>query len=177
MKKTFQSNSFCNIFNFHNSFVWNPSKVERSLFERVDRFLYRKFILSFIGKEISGTITFPIFVRRRVRVIIAFLSSLFKKRDWLHLPCFSFIGAWILSTFEEMYLNFSSSPGWTFWRDNSWWRSTLNDVLSKWLKPLYWMILGLCFAWKSFKTLMLIYGSQTNLSHKHLTNVNFLGGL
>ena len=26
------------------------------------------------------------------------------------------------------------------------------DTLSKWLKSLYWMILGLCFGWKSFKT-------------------------
>ena len=30
---------------------------------------------------------------------------------------------------------------------------------------------------KLLKPLMLIYGSQTNLSHKHLTNENFLGGL
>ena len=30
---------------------------------------------------------------------------------------------------------------------------------------------------KLLKPLMLIYGSQTNLSQKHLTNENFLGGL
>ena len=29
----------CNIFNFLNGFVWNPSKVQRSLFERIVRFL------------------------------------------------------------------------------------------------------------------------------------------
>ena len=39
MKKTFKSSSFCNISNFHNGFVWNPSKVQRSLFERIARFL------------------------------------------------------------------------------------------------------------------------------------------
>ena len=42
LKKTFKSRSFCNISNFHNSynrFVWNPSKVQGSLFERIARFL------------------------------------------------------------------------------------------------------------------------------------------
>ena len=51
------------------------------------------------------------------------------------------------------------------------------DTLSKWLKSLYWMILGLCFGWKTFKMLMLIYESQTNLSQKHLANENFLVSL
>ena len=37
--KTFKSSSFCNISNFYNGFVWNPSKVQRSLFERITRFL------------------------------------------------------------------------------------------------------------------------------------------
>ena len=78
----------------------------------------------------------------------------FMKEDWLHLTWFSFIEALVLSTFDsfkEMYLNFSNSSGWTFWVDNSW-RSILNDALSKWLKSLYWIILGLCFAWKTFET-------------------------
>ena len=39
MKKTFKSSSFCNISNFHNGFVWNPSKVQWSLFERTAHFL------------------------------------------------------------------------------------------------------------------------------------------
>ena len=38
------------------------------------------------------------------------------KGDWLHLICFSFIGAWVLSTFEEMCLNFSNSDVQTFYR-------------------------------------------------------------
>ena len=91
-------------------------------------------------------------LRRRVQVIIVFLSYLFMKGDWLYVTCFNLIGAWILSTFEEMYLNFSNSPWWTFWIDNSRKISTQDDALSKWLKPLYRMILGLCFAWKTFKT-------------------------
>ena len=37
--KTFKSSSFCNIFNFYNGFVWSPSKVQGSLFERITRFL------------------------------------------------------------------------------------------------------------------------------------------
>ena len=113
--------------------------------------LNTKISLSFVGKEISITIIFPMF-RRRVRVAIAFLSCLFMKGDWLHVTCFSFIGACVLTTFEEMYLNFSNSPGWAFLINNSWRRSVLNDALSKWLKSFYWMILGLCFAWKTFKT-------------------------
>ena len=32
VKKTFKSSSFPNISSFHNGFVWNPSKVQRSLF-------------------------------------------------------------------------------------------------------------------------------------------------
>ena len=91
-------------------------------------------------------------LRRRVQVIIVFLSYLFMKGDWLYVTCFNLIGAWILSTFEEMYLNFSNSPWWTFWIDNSRKISTQDDALSKWLKSLYRMILGLCFAWKTFKT-------------------------
>ena len=83
-------------------------------------------------------------VRRQVPAIIALMSCLFMKRDWLHLTCFSFIGAWILSTFEEMHLNFSNFLGRKFWKDNSWRRYALNVALSKWLKSLYWMILGLC---------------------------------
>ena len=39
MKKTFKSSSFSNISNFLNGVVWNPSKVQRSLFQRVARFL------------------------------------------------------------------------------------------------------------------------------------------
>ena len=34
MKKTFKTSSFYNNSNFHNGFVWNPSKVQMSLFER-----------------------------------------------------------------------------------------------------------------------------------------------
>ena len=83
-----------------------------------------------------------------MRFILAFLSYLFMKGDWLHLICFSFFWACVLSTFEEMYIN---SPGWTFWIDNSWRKSAVNDALSKWLKSLYWIILGSCFAWKTFK--------------------------
>ena len=92
------------------------------------------------------------------------------KGDWLHLTCFSFIWVLILRTFEEMCLNFSNSQGKTFVRYNSWRRSAQNDALSKWLKSLYWVILGLCFTWKVLKPLMLIYGNQKNLSHKHLTD-------
>ena len=29
MKKTFRINSFCNISNLHNGFIWTPSKVQR----------------------------------------------------------------------------------------------------------------------------------------------------
>ena len=47
---------------------------------------------------------------------------------------------------------FKFSPGRTFWRDNSSRRSTTNDALSKWLNYRYWMILGLCFIWKTSKT-------------------------
>ena len=38
MKKSFKSSSFCDISNFYNGFVWNPSQVQRSLFERIVRF-------------------------------------------------------------------------------------------------------------------------------------------
>ena len=36
-KKTFKGSSFCDFSNFNNGFVWNPSKVQRSLFERIAR--------------------------------------------------------------------------------------------------------------------------------------------
>ena len=39
MKKTFKSSSVCNISNFHNVFFLNLLKVQRSLFERIARFL------------------------------------------------------------------------------------------------------------------------------------------
>ena len=39
MKKTFKSSSFWIISNFHNGFVWNPSKVQRLVFEWITRFL------------------------------------------------------------------------------------------------------------------------------------------
>ena len=32
-EENFNSSSFCNISNFNNGFIWNPSKVQRSLFE------------------------------------------------------------------------------------------------------------------------------------------------
>ena len=99
-------------------------------------------------------------LRRRVQVIIVFLSYLFMKGDWLYVTCFNLIGAWILSTFEEMYLNFSNSPWWTFWIDNSWKISTQDDALSKWLKSLDRMILGLCFTWKTFKTVNVNLGKS-----------------
>ena len=35
VKKAFKSSSFCIISNFHNGFVSNPSKVQRSLFEQI----------------------------------------------------------------------------------------------------------------------------------------------
>ena len=38
VKKAFKSSNFCNISNFHNGFVWNPSNVQRPLFERIARF-------------------------------------------------------------------------------------------------------------------------------------------
>ena len=41
----------------------------------------------------------------------------------------------------------------------------INDALPRWLISLSWVILGLCFAWKTFKT-MLNYGCQANLSQK-----------
>ena len=81
-----------------------------------------------------------------------------------------FIGTWILSTLEEKYFKFSNSPDWKFWRDNSWSRSALNDALSKWLKSLYWINLGLCFTWKTFRTVNVNLWSQTNLPHKYLMN-------
>ena len=31
VKKTFKSSSLCSTSNFHNDFIWNPSKVQRSL--------------------------------------------------------------------------------------------------------------------------------------------------
>ena len=70
--------------------------------------LNTKISLSFMGKEISSTIIFLYLLRRRVQVVIAFLSHLFMKGDWLHLTCFFFFWPCVLSTFEEMYLN---SPG------------------------------------------------------------------
>ena len=104
------------------------------------------------AKKFLALLSFLYLLGIWVRVIIIFLSSLFMKVDWLHLTCFSFVGEWILSTFEDMHLNFSKSKDWTFWRDKSWRRSALNDALSKWLKSLYWIIFGLSFAWKTFKT-------------------------
>ena len=38
-EETLKSSSFCNISNFNNGLVWNPSKVQRSLYEGVARFL------------------------------------------------------------------------------------------------------------------------------------------
>ena len=38
VKKTFKSSSFCNISNLHIGFIENPSKVQRSHFERIARF-------------------------------------------------------------------------------------------------------------------------------------------
>ena len=54
---------------------------------------------------------FSTFIANWMQVIIAFLSSLFMKGDWFYLTCFSFIGAWLLSTLEEMHLNFLNFPG------------------------------------------------------------------
>ena len=34
-----ENSSFCNISNYHIDFVWNSSKVQRSLFQRIARFL------------------------------------------------------------------------------------------------------------------------------------------
>ena len=39
-EENFKSSSSCNIFNFHNGFVWDPSKVQTSLFGRIARFLW-----------------------------------------------------------------------------------------------------------------------------------------
>ena len=114
--------------------------------------ILHQYISVVLEKYLFQLLSFLYLLRRRVLVIIAFLSCLLMKEDWLHLTCFSYVRSWILRTFEEMYLNFSNSPGRAFLRDNSWRRSAQNDVLSKWLKSLYWMILGLCFTWKVFKT-------------------------
>ena len=38
-QKTFKCSSFCNTFNFHNGFVRNLSKFQRSLIERISHFL------------------------------------------------------------------------------------------------------------------------------------------
>ena len=50
MKVTIKSSNFLNIFNFHNDFIWNPSKVQRSIFERIGHFLWKLAI--FIGKHV-----------------------------------------------------------------------------------------------------------------------------
>ena len=42
VKKTLKSSSFCNISNFHNAFVWCPSKVQSSVFEWIACFLQEK---------------------------------------------------------------------------------------------------------------------------------------
>ena len=57
--------------------------------------------------------------------------------------------AWISKTFKELNINLSNSPDWTFWRDFALSYAAQSYVLSK---SSYWMILGLCFAWKTFKT-------------------------
>ena len=75
----------------------------------------------------------------------------FYRQRGLHLTRFCFIWVWMLHTFEETYLKFSNFPCRKFWWDRSCRRSTLNDTLSKWLRSLYWMILGLYFAWKTFR--------------------------
>ena len=38
-EENFKSSSFCNISNFNNGFAWNPSKVQKLLFERIARSL------------------------------------------------------------------------------------------------------------------------------------------
>ena len=70
-------------------------------------------------KRFLALLYFLHLLRRRFLVIIDFLRCSLMMGDWLHLTCFSFVGAWILRTFEDMYLNFSNSPGRTFLRDNS----------------------------------------------------------
>ena len=38
-EKTFKNSTCCNISNFYDGFVWNPSKVQRWLAEQIARFL------------------------------------------------------------------------------------------------------------------------------------------
>ena len=38
VNKNFKSSRFSNISNFHNSLVWNPSKVQTSPFKQIARF-------------------------------------------------------------------------------------------------------------------------------------------
>ena len=111
---------------------------------------------------------FPLFIKTTSPSLNRFSELFTHKGDWLHLTCFFFIGAWII---KEMYLNFSNSLGRTFFRDNFWRRSARNDALSKWLKSLYWIILGIYFRWKVFKTVNVSLWK----SDKHLTNGNFSG--
>ena len=56
MKKTSKGSSFCNISNFHYGFVWNPSKVQRSLFEQIARFLFNLLIVVLKSHRIYSTL-------------------------------------------------------------------------------------------------------------------------
>ena len=107
-----------------------------------------------MGKEISGTIIFPVFIKKASPSHNRF-SELFTHEERLVTSNMFFLYRGM--NFEDFRgnvfeLNFSNSPGITFLRDNSWQRSARNDALSKWLKSLYWMILGFRFTWKVFKT-------------------------
>ena len=134
--------------------------------------------LSFIGKEISGTIIFSIFIKETSPSHNRF-SRLFTHEGRLVTSNMFFL---------YMGMNIEDFRGnvfkfFKFSRQKIFQREFLKKICSKRciIKVVEISILNnfrfmLCL--KSFlKPLKLIYGSQTNLSYKQLTNGNFSGDL
>ena len=98
--------------------------------------LNTKMYLAFIGKEISGTIIFPVFIE--------------KTRPGHNCSSESFINEGRLVTPNLFFLYWSMDIKYfrvKCWRDSSW--NVVNNALLQWLKFLYYMILGLRFEWNS----------------------------
>ena len=99
--------------NFLSFSKFSIAKIISEILLRFSEKVNTKISLCFIGKEIAGTIIFPIFINKTSPSHNRF-SELFTHEERLVTSSiFSFIGLnyRILQTFEKMYLNFSNSPG------------------------------------------------------------------
>ena len=111
--------------------------------------------LAFIDKMISGTIIFLLFIE--------------KARPGHDCPSESFINEGRLVTPNMFFLYWSMNIRYfrvKCWRDNSW--NVVNNALLKWLKFLYYMILGLRFEWETFKTVNINLWKSDKLDFKKI---------